>query len=153
MPVNLSPGLSLSLEERPSLADCEAVAQGLAEYNRSHLADPGYAPLGIFVRDAAGKVVAGLDAAVYGGWLFVHALWVAAGLRRCGIGSELLARAEGYAVGHGCHSAWLYTYSFQAPEFYRRLGYEVFGTLDAPDHQRIFLKKHFAPGASGQLPA
>jgi hypothetical protein len=42
----------------------------------------------------------------------------------------------------GCHSARLDTFSFQAPEFYRRMGYEVFGVLDyPPDHKRIFLKK------------
>jgi len=151
--VNLPPAMSLSLEEHPSLADCETVARGLAEYNLGHLADAGYAPLGVFVRNRERRIVAGLDAAVYAGWLFVHALWVAAGLRRRGLGRELLAQAEAYAVGRGCHSAWLYTYSFQAPEFYRRLGYEVFGTLDAPDHQRIFLKKRLGPASGGMLPA
>jgi 8-oxo-dGTP pyrophosphatase MutT (NUDIX family) len=76
------------------------------------------------------------------GWLFVDHLWVHGDLRKRGIGRELLRQAEQHAILSGCHSAWLDTFSFQAPQFYQRLGYEVFGALDyPPDHRRLFLKK------------
>ena len=146
--MKLPPGLRLSVEEHPAQADCAILAEGIAAYNRAHLAEPGYAPLGIFVRNREGEVLAGIDAAAYAGWLFVHTLWVAPGLRHSGIGRELLMRAERYGAEHGCHSAWLYTYSFQAPEFYRKLGYEPFGMLEAADHRRIFLRKRLGAGAS-----
>jgi ribosomal protein S18 acetylase RimI-like enzyme len=83
---------------------------------------------------------------LYAGWLFVDNLWVHAAFRRRGIGHQLLLAAERRALAAGCHSAGLDTWSFQAPDFYRRLGYEVFGTLDyPPDHQRLFLKKCLSP--------
>ena len=38
--------------------------------------------------------------------------------------------AEHEAVKRGCTHAYTCTFSWQAPEFYRRLGYEVFGVLE-----------------------
>lgn len=37
----------------------------------------------------------------------------------------------------------LETFSFQAPEFYRKLGYQAFGVIDgyADGHQKIFMQK------------
>jgi ribosomal protein S18 acetylase RimI-like enzyme len=147
--VDLPQGLSLSVEDRPAAADREAINDALTEFNRSYLRNPAFGRIGVFVRDEAGAVMAGLDASFYAGWLFVNNLWVHADLRRRGIGRRLLREAERRAAARGCHSVWLDTFSFQAPGFYRRLGYEVFGTLDyPPDHQRFFLKKHLIPEAA-----
>jgi hypothetical protein len=58
-----------------------------------------------------------------------------------------MGAAEGRAVERGCHSAWVDTFSFQAPGFYPKLGYEVFGELDyPPGHKRIFLQKRLSGG-------
>jgi GNAT superfamily N-acetyltransferase len=144
--VDLPQGLSLSVEDQPSFADREAIDDALAEFNRPFLRDPAFGRIGLFIRNEAGALVGGLDASFYAGWLFVINLWVDGPLRRRGIGHQLLQQAEHLAAGRGCHSAWLDTFSFQAPEFYRRFGYEVFGTLDyPPDHRRLFLKKRLQP--------
>ena len=88
----------------------------------------------------------GLAGSTYGDWLFIHDLWVRADLRRRGIGQELLRLAEARARERGCHSAWLDTFSFQAPEFYPKFGYREFGRLDyPPDQQRIFFQKRLMP--------
>ena len=141
-PVDLPPGLSLTVEDRPSGEDWDGLGQALDAYNREFLGETGYSRMGFFVRDEGGTIRAGLVGTTYAGWLFVAELWVHADLRRRGIGSRLLALAERRAVERGCHSALLDTFSFQGPEFYPRFGYEVFGTLDyPPDHRRYFLKK------------
>ena len=51
--------------------------------------------------------------------------------------------AEAEARQRGAQNAYLDTFSFQAPDFYKKLGYQVFGELpDFPTgHQRYFLKK------------
>jgi len=91
-------------------------------------------------------VVAGLVGETYCGWLFIRYLWVSEDLRGWGVGRELMARAEARARDRGCHAAWLDTFSFQAPGFYQKLGYEEFGRLDyPPDHQRHFLSKRLTP--------
>jgi ribosomal protein S18 acetylase RimI-like enzyme len=140
--VDLPQGLSLSIEDQPSFADREAIDNALEEFNRPYLHDPTFGRIALFVRDEDGAIVAGLDASHYAGWLYVNNLWIDPELRGIGIGRHLLGEAERLAAERGCHSVWLDTFSFQAPEFYRRLGYEVFGTLDyPPDHRRYFLKK------------
>lgn len=143
--MDLPQGLSFSVEDQPSPENRKVLNDGMTKFNRPYLRDPAFARIGIFVRDKADAVVAGLDASLYAGWLFVNNLWVDSDFRRLGIGRTLLTEAEGRAAERGCHSAWLDTFSFQAPGFYQRLGYEVFGTLDyPPDHQRFFLKKRLA---------
>ena len=60
-----------------------------------------------------------------------------------GIGQDLLARVEAEVRAADGTGIWLDTYSFQAPGFYRKMGFEEFGSLDdTPDGQsRHFFRK------------
>jgi 8-oxo-dGTP pyrophosphatase MutT (NUDIX family)/GNAT superfamily N-acetyltransferase len=140
--VSLPPGLRLSFEDQPSWADREFIDNALGEYNAPFLRDPGYSYFGIFVRADNGAIRAGLIGNCYAGWLFVNLLWIHAELRRQGLGRRLIGEAERHALAFGCHSAYVDTFSYQAPDFYRKLGFEVYGTLDYPPaHKRYFLSK------------
>lgn len=134
--------LRFDVEDEPAEADVDALPRGLEDFNESQW--PGHQPwrpLAVFARDQ-GRIVAGLAGETYCGWLFIRYLWVSDGLRGRGIGRELMEKGEGRALERGCHSAWLDTFSFQAPGFYRKLGYQVFGELDyGPSHKRVFLRK------------
>src|SRR5947208_1305138 len=147
IPMELPPRHRLSFEDQPSAHDEDVLGEGLGEYNAPFLRDPSYAYFGIFVRDEApgpnnGAIRAGLIGHVYAGWLFVKYLWVHRDLRRSGIGRGLMAEAERRALDLGCHSAWLDTFSFQAPDFYPKLGYREFARLDVPPgHARVFFRK------------
>jgi GNAT superfamily N-acetyltransferase len=145
--MELPPGVHLSFEERPSPQDREFVNEALGEFNTAFLHDPIYASFGIFARDASRGIQAGLVGQVYADWLFIALLWVHERLRRGGVGRALMTEAEHRARGYGCHSAWVDTFSFQAPGFYQKLGYREFGRIDyPPDHQRIFLRKQLSTG-------
>jgi ribosomal protein S18 acetylase RimI-like enzyme len=130
-----------SPSRRRHRADRKHIDDALDEFNQPFL--PGRSErIGFFVRNGDGKILAGLDAVIRASWMFVDNLWVDATLRRRGIGRQLMAQAETCTLRRGCHSAWLDTMSFQAPGFYRALGYEIFATLDyPPEHQRHFLRK------------
>jgi GNAT superfamily N-acetyltransferase len=97
----------------------------------------------VVARDTVDSLVGGIYGEVYWGWLHVLVLWVTPTLRRRGLGAQLLARAEAEASCKGCHGAWLDTFTFQSQTFYRRAGYEIFGTLDQyPNAEsRHFLRK------------
>ena len=67
-------------------------------------------------------------------------------MRGLGHGSALLEAAEKLGSERGCHSVLLDTLSFQAPDFYAKLGYEILGVLDncPTGHQRLYLRKSLA---------
>jgi GNAT superfamily N-acetyltransferase len=84
--------------------------------------------LGLAIRDG-GRLVGGLSGEIFWNSLYVHALWVAEPERHNGHGRSLLGRAEELARERGCDVIYLSTFEFQAPGFYRKLGYSPFAEL------------------------
>jgi GNAT superfamily N-acetyltransferase len=120
-----------------------AMRKGLLGYNRAHAGPSHYRALWVVARDRRGAVQGGLCGWTYWDWLFVEWLWVAEGRRKQGIGSELMRRAEQEARGRGCAGVYVDTFTFQAPDFYRKHGYREFGRLPGlpKGHARIWLHK------------
>ena len=96
-----------------------------------------------------GALIGGLYAERYYGWLIVRYLAVPSELRGQGLGTRLLGMAEDHAREHSCIGMWLDTFSFQAPAFYRRHGFESFGEIDTypPGHRRCFFEKRLQAAA------
>lgn len=147
--MDLPPGITLSVEDKPAAADAEALGWKLEGFNQA--AWPGHQPweeMGLFLRDEAGGIQGGLVGVTYAGWLFVQYFWLAEALRGRGLGEALIGQAEAKAIARGCHSAYLDTFSFQAPEFYARLGYVEFARLPYPPRgERIWMRKALVPAA------
>jgi len=136
--------MQITVEEHPEAADIRAVRRGLESYNTVHTGEaPTFTPLCILVRDEEGLVRGGLLGGTYWGWLVIEMVWLDESVRGQGYGRTLVTMAEPSAVRRGCHAAHLDTMSFQALDFYLKLGYTVFGRLDdLPEgHSQIFLKK------------
>jgi GNAT superfamily N-acetyltransferase len=140
--MTLPSGLQLTVADDIADEHLRRLAYGLEDFNEEQW--PGHEPwirLAILVRDGT-RLCAGLEGHTYMGWLFVQHLWVTPPQRGQGIGRLLMAEAERTARERGAHSAWLDTYSFQAPGFYEKLGYRQFGELDyPPGRKRCFLQK------------
>jgi ribosomal protein S18 acetylase RimI-like enzyme len=114
----------------------------------------GKQPLDIALRDGDGRLVGGIMADTYWGWLDIDNLWLDEGYRRQGLGTKLLQTAEKEARRRGCRRAVLSTFSFQARDFYEKLGYQVAGQLDDyPPGQSFFWMVKELSGVSGQLSA
>ena len=105
-----------------------AIMEGLRADTRARH-DGQRRPLTLALRHD-GAFIGGLTGQTFMGWLAVDGLWVAADHRRRGHASTLLARAEEEARGRGATDCVLDTFSFQAPDFYRKLGYREFARLD-----------------------
>jgi GNAT superfamily N-acetyltransferase len=133
--------LSISLQEGADAESIELVRRIIYDYNRS-VGRSDYRPLTVLLRDGVGRVVGGLLGKTEWGWLHIESLAIQEAYRNRGYGTKLLVRAEQEAVERGCHDAFLDTFSFQAPPFYVKRGYEVFGVLENfAGHTRSFLRK------------
>ena len=129
----------------PVEEDRKAILEPLLAYNLSKAGDENYKPLALLLRDNENEVRGGLWAKLYYDWLFIELLFVPEAMRGENLGSKLLRDAEDWAKGEGCKGTWLDTFAFQAPEFYKKQGYEVFGTIEnyPGPHSRFFLRKVF----------
>jgi GNAT superfamily N-acetyltransferase len=142
--------IAIEIADPATDADHEAVQQRLIAFNARHVPSD-YEPFALRLRDeATSEVVGGLFARKYYDWLFVELLFVPEQGRRQGLGTQMLAEAEAFARSKGCVGVWLDTFSFQAPDFYAKLGYERFGVIeDYPKgSKRMFYQKRLGQGGA-----
>ncbi|WP_449598332.1 GNAT family N-acetyltransferase [Niallia sp. Marseille-Q9988] len=113
--------------------DSDYIRKKLVAYNMEQLPEKLKSPyknISFVVKDDNGTIVAGVTGHMFWHHMHVDFLWVDESLRKAGYGSKLLAKMEQAAKENACAFIYLDTFSFQAPDFYKNHGYEVFGTLD-----------------------
>ncbi len=119
------------------------IGGGIHNYNIQQ-AGPDQGQTLCFVLQAPDEeIVGGVICAIHWDWLYIDLMWIKGELRGRGYGHRLLTMAEEKARELGAKNAYLDTFSFQAPDFYKKHGYQVYGELqDFPvGHQRYFLTK------------
>ena len=123
--------------------DLEFLEEQINEHNFATTGFRDGRLLVILLRDPAGRIYAGLSGHTWGGSCEVKFVWVEESRRRSGMGSRLLEAAEEEARSRGCRNLVLSTHSFQAPDFYRKLGYVAVGEFtDYPlGHSQVFFQK------------
>ncbi len=114
----------------PTDADVEAIDAGLHSYNQRSADLAAIRRFACYARKADGALAGGALARWWGTACELQQLWVDEKLRRRGVGASLMHRVEAVAIERGCRSIYLDTFSFQAPEFYYRLGYETACRID-----------------------
>jgi len=129
--------------------DEAAVAELRERIIAFNIAETGYddgRSLSCFLRGDDGKMYAGLDGFTWGGYAMIEWLWVAEGERGGSLGRRLVLAAEREAAARGCSVVRVNTHTFQAPDFYRTLGYSEIGTAaDAPvGYGEVFFAKLLA---------
>jgi GNAT superfamily N-acetyltransferase len=87
--------------------------------------------LTVKVEDTDGSLVAGLSGWTWGTCAGIAMVWVREDARKEGWGSRLLEAAEDAARQRGCTQVLVSSFTFQAPEFYRRHGYVETGRTQA----------------------
>lgn len=120
------------------------ISQKLDEYNNSITDQIDNSVLDIIITDpSTEEVLGGLVGRTSLGVFFINLVYLPDYLRKNGLGTNLLKDAEVEAKRRGCSRAVLFTISFQAPDFYRKHGYIIFGEVPCqpPGTTRIFMVK------------
>ncbi len=102
-----------------------------------------YRSLSCLLRDSEHRLQAGISGFSWGGYATIEWLWVSPLLRGASLGSQLVRAVEVEVRARGCRVIRVNTHTFQAPDFYRKLGYEQIGySEDTPiDHGEFFFTK------------
>jgi len=139
----------MTIDFRPDEGATEFVIEQLKAFNdsshpliaeqRQNPSDP--VALQAFAREGDRVVGAVLArAAITWQWLEISIVWVDEEFRGKGIGTLLMNEIEEMGRRHGCTRAKVSSWEFQAPGFYEKRGYVVYGVLDNyPEGVRDFM--------------
>jgi GNAT superfamily N-acetyltransferase len=105
--------------------------------------------LSVLMKRDDGTIYAGLHGHTWAGICEIKTLWIVESERGKGLGSQLLSMAEEEARRRGCRVVHLASFTFQAPGFYARHGFEEFARLeDLPaGHANVFMIKRLVPAS------
>ena len=119
------------------------IGEGITNYSKQQVGNLKEENLCFVLRAPDQEILGGVIGATYWAWFYINLMWIKEDFRGRGFGHRLLVQAEALARQRGARNAYLDTFSFQAPDFYKKHGYQVFGELKEfpPGHQRYFLKK------------
>ncbi len=104
----------------------ERLGQELTAFNTGATGVGDQRGLSVQVRDSAGALLAGLTGWTWGTCAGIEMVWVRDDQRRSGFGGRLLAAVETEARRRGCTQILVSSFTFQAPDFYKRHGYVEF---------------------------
>ena len=133
----------IAFVEKPDDAVWTAIGGGLQNYNIQIAGEEKFKRLCFVLYAPDQSIAGGVIGEIFWEWLYISLMFVKDELRGHGYGQRLLTLIEDEARQNGARNVFLDTFSFQAPEFYKKHGYRVFGELpDFPRGQtRYYLTK------------
>ena len=124
--------LVLTLETTDCEEDVDFIEKALRQQNRLEApSTQSKEPVkyNLVIKDSGGNVVGGVITTIYRYSMYVETLWIDEKFRKYGYGKKLMIQAEETARAHGCTMMQLDTFNYQAPEFYKKLGFVQYGEL------------------------
>ena len=135
--------LKIVYVDKPEEAAWGIIGQGVHEYNLGEAGEMDFQRICFTLQTPEGEILGGVIGEIYWDWFYLDLMWIQEDLRGNGYGEQLLTAIEEEAKEKGAKQVFLDTFSFQAPGFYQKFGYRVFGELPdfPPGHQRFYLTK------------
>lgn len=125
----MSAAARIEFIDAPDDEQIEAVVSIIGEAAERQRPGANYRSYGFLLKDETGTIIGGLTGYALYEWMFVQYLSVAEQAR-----------------GRGLGGMWLETFDFQAPDFYRKVGFVEFGAIEnhPSGSRRIFFQKRFS---------
>jgi len=142
--------MKIQRDDDPDRESVEELSERLFRFNQHRSGSPEFRPFAVWLRDDSGGLSGGAVGWTRWKWLHVDVLWIDENCRGRGDGARLVLEVEAIARSRGCVLVDLDTFSFQAPGFYAKLGYEEFANLEIGEgafQKRFFRKRLDADGA------
>ncbi|MBO1578576.1 N-acetyltransferase [Bacillus sp. XF8] len=138
--------MDLHITKELSGTDKNYINNQLYEYNLKHFPVDlrgRYQEIHLFLKDENSKIHGGILGEICWNWLEIHTFMIDEDIRQLGYGTKLLLEIEQIALEKNCDFIKVDTLSFQALDFYKKHGYQVFGVLDnvGRDFKHYYLKK------------
>ena len=100
-------------------------------------------PFAFIASDMTHDFLGGAKGKISAGWCSLS--WLYSTQEVQGTGSALMERIEKLAKEHNCKGILVDTLSYQAPDFYKKFGFEVYGKIPnfISNQTRLFFVKRF----------
>ena len=138
--------MSIRIIKELESKDKQYINDELYKFNLRHFPDDlngRYEEVCLFLKDDDGTVRGGILSEICWNWLEIHTFMIDEDLRKSGYGTKLITELEKIALEKECDFIKVDTLSFQALDFYKKNGYQVFGSLDnvGREFKHYYLKK------------
>ncbi|QQK07273.1 GNAT family N-acetyltransferase [Miniphocaeibacter halophilus] len=124
----------LAIDLKGNLEDKEYIHGKIIEYNKKYLSSADMEFISedfcFTIKDEKGEIFGGVSGRSKRQILFIDFLWINENIRKRGFGIKLIEEVENFATKRKCKMIMVDTFSFQAPDFYKNLGYEIYGELE-----------------------
>ncbi len=113
------------------------IRKKVIEHNRANLPGEAKSPvekMSFIARNEEEEIIGGLTTTSFWQSLHIDFLWVDPSVRGQRVAAKLMAQAEIYARSKKYRLIVVDTFSFQAPDFYRKQGFTEFGKVN--DHPK-----------------
>ncbi len=136
--------MEIDFKFSPSKEDVSTIYDGLLEFNKPHFPDLEENSFGLFVRDQKTNILGGLTGKFLFTTCHITYLWLSESIRGKGMGTKLIKQIESEAKILGIENIFLDTYTFQAPGFYEKIGFNDTGRYKdypLPGVDKVFYQK------------
>jgi len=137
----------LPISENPTEEEMKLVKKRLEDHNKQFPngeLDIPTPDISLVLKDRNENIVGGVITSMLTGVMHLEVLWIDELYRGRGYGRDLVLQAESIAKAKGYPASQTWTFSFQAPEFYKSIGYKLIGIFDGYTSgitEHILLKK------------
>ncbi len=124
----------------------EKMTKDLIEYESSHGIDVNYKRFALVLSDDNDEVIGVLNAYTAFAEVYIDDMWVCSIHRGKGYGRKLISELEDLFKGRGFNNINLFTNTFNAPDFYKKCGFQLEFTrknLKNPKLTKYFFVKFF----------
>ncbi len=120
----------IPINGEPNPIDKQAMIDGMLAYHASKGHVRKSETFSVVIKDQNEKLLGCVMVSFMWNGMSIQSLWVEDAVRGQGLGKKLMTMAEEEGIKRGCALAYTDTFTWQAPGFYEKLGYKIYGKLE-----------------------